>query len=156
MFFGYARIKGSGKYSREGLEEILERLDLSEARDAQRESLPAAHLKGEKTEHFLPPVSDMDQTINDVLAEEEVAERELYFDIEDLDNMLSKYIGDYTEGQKEGSSASASELWAAEGLCSFLCSNRISYFSIETKDGQVFQAPWSFLTGLFAYLRLNP
>jgi hypothetical protein len=123
----------------------MERLDLSEARYTQR---PAAVLRGEKVEQFLSPDSAVDQTINDVLVEEAVPTSELYCDIENLDSLLSTHIEKHTDGQEEERSASGSKLWTAEGLFSFLFSNGISYFNIETKDRRVLQAPRSFLAGL--------
>jgi hypothetical protein len=127
----------------------MERLDLSEARETQRESLPAAVLRREKIEQSLSPDSAVDQTINDVIVEEEVSiNSELYCEIENLDSLLSTHIEKHTDGQEEERSASGSKLWTAEGLFSFLFSNGISYFNIETKDRRVLQAPRSFLAGL--------
>jgi hypothetical protein len=126
----------------------MERLDLSEARETQRESWPAAILRGEKIEQFHLPDLAVDQTINDVLLEEEVPNSELYCEIENLDSLLSTHIEKHTDGQEEERLASGSKLWTAEGLFSFLFSNGISYFNIETKDRRVLQAPRSFLAGL--------
>jgi hypothetical protein len=123
----------------------MESLNLSQ--DFGGDNLSPTVQKVEQTEPLLSsPDSDVEQTINDVLVEDEVLDGELYRDIVKAGDLVRYIDTDIDDGLAEESSAS--ELWTAGVLFSFLCSNGISYFNIETKDLRVLQAPRSFLAGL--------
>jgi hypothetical protein len=123
----------------------MDGLNLSQDPDGG-DGLPATLQKGVQTEELSSSDSDVDQTTTNVLSLVGDEENKLFDDIERFGGSLVEFIDTDSDGLDE--KRSASELWTAEGLFSFLFSNGISYFNIETKDRRVLQAPRSFLAGL--------